>query len=220
MLKVVVFDGGYGGEFFADKLADELPIIEIIRVIDWRHAEELLSNPRIARKIADEALRPYIGKVDLIIFANYLLTLTSLDYFRRKYKDQSFIGMSFNRPRALQKNTEVPILTTRAVAKTLKYQSYIFHLHFKAKTLTLDTWPAKIDDGELQNDEIRLALSPLFEKYHFNSIILACSQFYDLHSSLKRLYGPKLRIYDNFSDTIKNVNRALRIRGGVKKSKS
>ena len=34
MLKIVVFDGGYGGEFFADKLKEELPVVEIIRVID------------------------------------------------------------------------------------------------------------------------------------------------------------------------------------------
>ena len=49
MLKVVVFDGGYGGEFFADQLEAELPILDIIRVIDWRNAEGLLASPRKAR---------------------------------------------------------------------------------------------------------------------------------------------------------------------------
>ena len=58
MLKVVVFDGGYGGEFFADRLQDELPVIEIIRVIDWRNADKILKKPKAARKIAKNALRP------------------------------------------------------------------------------------------------------------------------------------------------------------------
>ena len=70
MLKIVIFDSGYGGEFFADRLKAELPIVEIIRVIDWRNAEKILSSPRDARNIARDSLRPYIGKVDLIIFAN------------------------------------------------------------------------------------------------------------------------------------------------------
>ena len=69
MLKVVVFDNGYGGEFFADLLKEELPVIEIIRVIDWRHAKEIQESPRKARQLAKDALRPYIGRVDLIIFA-------------------------------------------------------------------------------------------------------------------------------------------------------
>ena len=72
MLKVVIFDSGYGGEFFADYFQDSLPIVDIVRVIDWRNAEEILSKPKAARKITEEDLRPYIGKVDLIILANHL----------------------------------------------------------------------------------------------------------------------------------------------------
>ena len=82
MLKIVVFDGGYGGEIFADYLQENLPIVETIRVIDWRNAEKILLKAKDARRVADAALRPYIGKVDLIIFANYLITITSLKYFR------------------------------------------------------------------------------------------------------------------------------------------
>jgi len=219
MLKIVVFDSGYGGEFFADQLAEELPIVEIIRVIDWRHADQLLLNAKTARKTADEALRPYINKADLIIFANYLLTLTSLQFFRKKYPNQRFIGMSLEQPKSLQKKEIIPILTTKAVAKSLKYQNFIFRLRCKTKTITLDTWPAKIDDGELESDEIKLALTPFFEKYRPSSIILICSQFHDLRPELKRIYGPKLKIYDNFYETIKNINRTLKIRGGIKKSK-
>ncbi len=219
MLKIVVFDSGYGGEFFADKLAEELPIVEIIRVVDWRHAEQILSSPKSARKAAEIALSPYIGKADLIIFANYLLSLTSLQYFRKKYKQQQFIGMSLNRPKFLQKGEIIPILTTKAVAKTLKYQNFIFRLRCKTKTFSLDTWPAKIDDGELKADEIKIALSPFFEKYHPSCILLACTQFYDIKSDLKTLYGSKLKMIDFFDDTIKTINKSLKIRGGVKKSK-
>ena len=39
MLKVVVFDSGFGGELFADYFEEEMPVVEIVRVIDWRNAE-------------------------------------------------------------------------------------------------------------------------------------------------------------------------------------
>ena len=55
MLKVVIFDSGYGGEFFADKLEEEVPVIEVVRVIDWRNASQILSGPRSARKAAEAA---------------------------------------------------------------------------------------------------------------------------------------------------------------------
>ena len=91
MIKVIVFDSGYGGELFADLLEESIPILEVIRVIDWRNADKILSSAKTARKIAETALRPYLGKVDLIIFANYLLTITSLKYFSHKYKEQNSI---------------------------------------------------------------------------------------------------------------------------------
>ena len=137
MLKVVVFDGGYGGEFFADQLEAELPILDIIRVIDWRNAEGLLVSPRKARKIAKTALRPYIGKVDLIIFANHLLTITSLKHFRRKYKDQKFVGLGLKKPDTFLKR-DVLILTTKAVTKTINYYNFLFQIKRKSRTLTLD----------------------------------------------------------------------------------
>ncbi len=36
--KVVVFDCGIGGELFADYIENELAIIDVVRVIDWRHS--------------------------------------------------------------------------------------------------------------------------------------------------------------------------------------
>ena len=55
MLKIVVFDSGFGGELFADRLESEIPVVEVIRVIDWRSANQILSSPRGARKAAEKA---------------------------------------------------------------------------------------------------------------------------------------------------------------------
>lgn len=221
MLKVVVFDCGYGGEFFADKLAEELPILDIIRVVDWRHAADIQSNPRLARKYTEQALRPYIGRAELIIFANHFLTATSLKYFRRKYKDQKFIGLRLKRPNSPIKRDTL-ILATKAITRTVNYYNFLFHIDRKSKALTLDTWPAQIDDGELTKDEVRLTLEHFIAKSKLDpgEIILACSHFSDLKPTLRSIFGCTVKIYDSTEDAISEACKALNIRGGTgKKSK-
>ena len=218
MLKIVVFDGGYGGEFFADQLEAELPVVEVIRVIDWRNAGQILASPKKARRVAREALRPYIGKVDLIIFANHLLTITSLKYFRRKYKDQKFIGFSLKEPDTFIKR-DVLILTTHAVARTINYYNFLYRLKRKSKTLALDDWLPEIDNGELTEDEIRNTIEKSLTRTRVKpkEVILACSQFSDIKPELKHIFGQNLKIHDSVKDTINGTYKALKIRGGTGK---
>lgn len=220
MLKVVIFDSGYGGEFFADYLQENLPVIEIIRVIDWRNSEAIISKTKTARQVTEAAIRPYLGRVDLIIFANHLLTITSLKYFRRKYKNQKFLGMGLKIP---EKPTgrDAVILTTKAVAKTINYHNFLYRLKCKTKTLTLDDWPIKIDDGELTFEEISKTLSDagILREYS-KDIILACSQFNDIKTELRNYFEGNIKIYDSFEDTLRHACKILGIRGGIGKKKS
>lgn len=219
MLKVVVYDCGYGGEFFADRLEAELPILKVIRVINWRQADQIQHDSKCARAIAKTDLRPYIGKVDLIILANHLLTITSLKHFRRKYKNQLFVGLQLEPPHPIRKR-EAVILTTKAVTRTISYYLYLFRLRFKAQTFTLDSWPVKIDDGELTEQEIRSDLSKLFEdSHHQEEFFLACSQFYDIKTDLRKIFGHNLKIHDGFDYTLRETCKTLKIRGAMKKIK-
>lgn len=221
MLKVVIFDSGYGGELFADLLEEVIPVIEVIRVIDWRNADEILSSAKAARKTAEIALKPYIGKVDLIVFANYLLSATSLKYFNHKYKNQKFIGLSFKKPDTFIRK-DLIILTTKAVARTLAYRKFVFQLNRKVKTVTLDAWPAMIDDGELSDQEIHMTIDKSIADGHIKpeEMILACSQFNDIKSEIKKGFDRKFRIYDGFNDAIREICKILKIRGTLSKLKS
>lgn len=221
MLKVVVFDSGYGGELFADYLQENLPIIQIIRVIDWRNADKINTKYREARKIAEAAIRPYIGRVDLIVFANHLLTITSLKYFKRKYQSQKFLGLDLKQPRNPARRDTL-VLTTKAVVKTINYHNYIFHLKCKTKTFTRDSWLAKIDSGELTADEILNALKAFSDKENFRplNLILACSHFSDIKTELRTCFGKNLRIYDSFDDAFRKTCKTLKLRGGAGKKKS
>lgn len=221
MLKVVVFDSGYGGELFADYLQENLPVIQIIRVIDWRNADKINTKYKEARRLTEVAIKPYIGRVDLIIFANHLLTITSLKYFKRKYQSQKFLGLDLRQPRN-PTGRDTLILTTKAVTKTINYHNYIFRLKCKTKTFTKDSWLAKIDDGELTVSEIKSTLKTFSNKEHFYpmDLILACSHFSDIKTELRACFGKNLRIHDSFEDAFRKTCKTLKLRGGAGKKKS
>lgn len=216
MLKIVVFDGGCGGELFADRLASELPVVEIIKVIDRHSAEIILTQPKKARIAAENALRPYLGQVDLIIFANYLLSITSLNYFRKKYKSQKFIGFTLRSKRIIIEKATL-ILTTSAATKNFAFFTLAHRMG--AKTVCLDSWPLKIDSGELTRDDVESALGSILDKlrnFSPEQILLICGHFVGFTPELRKIFGHNVRIVDGFDDTIRDAYRVLQIRGAPK----
>jgi len=227
MNKIVVFDGGFGGELFADQLEAALPVVDTIRVIDWRNANDLQSSAHKARKLTEDALRPHFNKVDLIVLANHFVSTTSLKYFQKKYQNQNFIGLGLNPPQPSNKSkTKEPtnkkikrnalILTTKPLTRTFDFQKYCLKLKRNTKILALDNWPSKIDDGELTQTEItetmRLFLSR--EKFKPQEVILLCSQFKDITTELRVALGHNIKICDDFDNAMKSIYKILKIRGG------
>lgn len=221
MRKVVIIDSGYGGEFLADRFDEEIGVIEVIRVIDWRHSEQYLNKPKTARELAAKALRPYIGKVDLIVLANHLLSATSLNYFKHKYPEQKFIGLGLKQPECFTKK-RVLILTTKTLTKTMAYHGFIFALKkHKVRTMLVDHWPELIDEGELDSTDVRQSIAEFIKARHIapDAVVLANSQLEDIKPELKRFFGRKVKIYSGFDDTLREACKLLRIRGSVRKIK-
>ena len=221
MLKIAILDCGYGGEFLADRFEEEVGVVEVIRVIDWRHSEQYLTKPKTARALANAALRPYIGTVDLIIIANHLLSATSLNYFKHKYPEQKFIGLRLKQPECFTKK-QILVLATKALTKTMAYHGFLFALKkHRVKTMSVDTWPEQIDEGELEFTEIKQSINQFIGKKRIapEEVVLANAQFEDIKSELKRILGRKVKIHSSFDDAIREACKLLRIRGSVRKLK-
>lgn len=212
MLKIAVFDSGFGGELFADRLESELPVVEIIRVIDWRSAKESSKSSSSARKFAEQALRPYLGRVDLIIIANYLLATTSLKYFQRKYQTQKFIGFTIS-PKRIVAGKPTLIITTKATTRNLAFS--IFAHRIRARTICLDAWPLLIDDGNLSSEEVKRELGTALTSIHNFSpkqVLLACGQFTEFMTDFRQVFGHNVRIVDSFDQTIEDACRILNLK--------
>ena len=214
MIKIAIYDSGYGGELFADALEEEFPTYKVIRVIDWRNSAKIIKSIKTARQAALESLRPYIGKTDLIVFANFLLSITSLKYFRKHFPNQKFVGFSLPKPHLLRtcRERRTIILSTKALSKSLLFQLYLLKLRSisKIKVANLDAWVEKIDDGELTETKIAHALSK-YQNFHPNAIILACSQFIELEPQIKSVFPKRLKTFKYHKVLIGNIRTALQI---------
>ena len=216
MLKIVIYDVGVGGEFFAEIFQEELPIAKIIRVINWRSAGESMSSRKKARKIAEQDLKPYIGRVDLIILANNLLGVTSIKYFKRKYKKQKFLGFNLPVPDTFKK-CDTLILTTKALVKTINFKNYVRRIKRDAWVSVVDDYVGKIDDGiSLENDLVVLKQQISIQP---REIILLNANFWDIKEDLRKTFGVTIKIYDSFDDTMRQAFKILKIRGGIGRKK-
>lgn len=208
MLKVVVFDGGFGGELFADYIENELAVVDVVRVIAWRSLDALTKNPKAARRITEEALRPYIGRVAVIVIANHLISTLDLKYFRNKYPEQKFVGFVFPKP-----NTRtVLVLATKALRSSIAYHSLVHRARAKIKTIDCDAWVPLVDDAELTEDQMRRDLAGL-KNFTPQSIILAHTNFTDVKSFLVKIFGTHVRIEDGYRETFRSLMSTLGFRG-------
>lgn len=217
MLKIVVYDGGRGGELFASHLKEQLPLVEIIPIIDKSHPELLHCSKRKARAIVRKAIAAHIGKVDLIIIANHFITATSLDYLRDKYPGQKFIGFSLPQPDTFV-NRPTLVLTTSSLEHRLVFKRYVRGLRRESKILSPDQLISKIDDGSINYCDVRKIIVQR-AKIKPSELILACSHYSALISSLRLAYGRSLKIHDSYAETCHEVYRTLKIRGYYKKRK-
>lgn len=219
MLKIVVFDSGWGGECFANYLEDELPIVEVIRVIDWRHAPYNRLEAEKVLECTEKALLPYIGTVDVIILASYEATISSLEYLKKKYPKQKFLGADLEILNE-DNGTKFLILTTSFVKNSKFYALKKADLPEKNfDELVCDDWPQLIDDGELTKEMMKQKMAASRENYT-DAVVLGCTQFSDVQDDLAEIISWKQgRIIDEFALMLKNLCHVLALRGGDGKRK-
>lgn len=216
MLKVVVFDSGWGGELFADYLERELPILEVIREIDWRHAPyEGRSSEELCR-LTEGAIKKYIGRVELIVLAGQAVSVLAIEYLRKKFPEQKIIGFGLRLEETLEKIKEqrVIYLATSNILNSEEYKKA--KLRFKNREFLepdCTGWSKLIDDGELTEEKVVDKLSNLIND-GVQVIVLGCTTFVDFKEKLEERFGWRVRVVDDFGLMVKDVCKVLRIRGG------
>ncbi len=117
MRRIVVFDGGCGGEIVAKFLAEELKVVEVISIVDWSNAPYEDRDIAEIVRLTERHVRSYIGKADLIVLGGYTVAL-ALSHLETRYPSQKFVAVGVNFYRVL-KTKNYPINVTALMNNSL-----------------------------------------------------------------------------------------------------
>lgn len=165
MLKIVVFDGGWGGEVVTNYLSSELETICVTKVIDWQNAPYEDKDLSQIRQWTEQNLKPYIGTTDLIVLGGYTVS-TALEYLRRQYPMQRFVGMGINYYRVKKSRcfpTYVTLLGNSKLLEDLVYEEV--RQKMPGSTIICPDcsgWDNLIDAGEMSEEVLRTELQETF----------------------------------------------------------
>ncbi len=167
MLKVAVFDNGWGGELVANFLSKELKMIEVIKVIDWHTTAYNSKSPYEIYQLALLQLEPYINKVDLIVLGGYVVSL-AYEYLARNFPEQKIVGMtidSYHFPQSYQELRQVALLANETLITNGSVLQEM-HSYFPNSTLIAPDcsgWEDLINLGEMTAEVLRFELQDYFQ---------------------------------------------------------
>ena len=215
MVRILVFDSGYGGDVLADKIARELSDAQVFRTIDWRNAPFSTKSAEEIRKITVNAIRGYIGKVDLIVIGSYEATATALQYLRYKYPGQAFIGAAWPDTRELHGESKLVrkrrmlVLTTGVVRKSREFSKRRRKWIGVAVAIKeCNDWERLIDDGEMSGRKLRQDLGRFIASCP-EYVMLLSLNFWEVKQELQVLFGPETKILDGRLVMMRAIKTAL-----------
>jgi len=205
-MKIVVFDSGYGGEFIADFLEEELPM-EVERVIDFKNAPYEDKKEVEIRELVERALQDYIGRATVIVLAEAGVTLAAQQYLEGKYPNQKFVGYGRNLEEILQKVKDLVVLTTGETRRTERYKMLV-----KGRELAQPecrNWARLIDDGELTKEMVQEELGEI----QAGTMAIYSTNFLDAEPMIREAVGRRVFIIDFRQPLLRDVCTALGLKG-------
>lgn len=167
MLKLVVYDLGWGGELVADFLSGELQMVEVVRVISWQ-CRPSPSQPEELDALyseATQALTEYLNQVDLIVFGGY--TVAALfELFCQNFPGQKFVRLVIDCKKVLQTHPcPRQIAALMSSVDTTSELCLLLQQGLPESTLLLPDcagWEQLIDDDSMTFEELYHTFAPDF----------------------------------------------------------
>lgn len=236
MLKIVVFDGGWGGEVVANYLEEELNVVEIVRVIDWKNAPYDEKSVEEITKFAEENLQEFFGKVDLIVLGGYAASLAK-ETLCEKHPEQKFVGPEINYDLILRARCypeQVAILAGKTVYDSLVRTEVREKLPYSTLILPdCEGWEELINEDMMTKEIVRAELAWDFvlqkqkddvfkenevktagrRKVKPDAVLILNTHFWDVREYLEEAFGWKVRMIDFRQKLLHDICYTLKLRG-------
>lgn len=119
MREIIVYDFEFGSQELADYLERELPVV-VTRMIDPRKISEC--DNREVQEMVVEAVRPYIGRAEVIVVTNPLVVAVALERLRGEFPRQIFVGYGQKMEGLISRMEKVFVLAPGRMKRMEMYQ--------------------------------------------------------------------------------------------------
>ncbi len=210
MPKVIVFDGGQGGEEVAEYIERELPILEVKKVTGSQEIGAKHTKYGVCMAVENELL-PYIFKVDLIVLGGFLVS-QAVEFLKSRYPDQQFVAVKCDLrelSRAMMSN--VMILADDKFKKTWQYRR--LKVSFKNYNIVEPRcahWQKLAGDEAVLGANLRLRDE--LAKYRggkVDTIVIMNTYFTRIETDLMEVFGRQVWIIDFKNKLMEDINEAL-----------
>ena len=222
--RVVVVDSGWGGELVADLIEAELAIVEVVRVIDWRHAPYSRRRRVELLERAETLLAPYWRTAEVVVLGGYEISLVAAE-LQARHPEQEFVSLQLTqflgrrdgpRRRAL-------FLSDPRLLRMAECDALLTELKAAGVQVQIPEclhWTELIDEGEMTPEIMAQAL--LMEGKGvatpgIDTVFVANTHYWDVIEDVRKILRWPVHVIDLRDDLMRDVCRALKLKGGTGK---
>lgn len=181
-MKIGIFDSGIGGEAIALSVRAALPEAEVISVNDREHMPYGEKNQREIIKLTINAIQPLLEcRCDIIVIACNTATALAIDFLRKQYPHQKFVGIEpmIKSASQLSKNKTIAVCATPGTLSSQRYHKLINKFAEGIRIIEPDcrNWAYLIENNAINQKDIKHVIDSVCEQ-GADVIVLGCTHYH------------------------------------------
>lgn len=199
-MKLGVFDSGIGGEAVAAALQRIFPSATITTINDQAHVPYGDKSPAEVRSLTETTLTPLLdGTYDVIVLACNTATALAIEYLRKKYPAQKFIGIEpmIKSAAAITSSGMIAVCATPATLASERYARLISKhgAHLSIIEPDCSEWAYLIENNLINREHVAKVVHDVCER-GVDVIVLGCTHYHWIKDIIIELAGDRVTVLE------------------------
>lgn len=207
MLKQVVVFGHKVSENVIGRMIEENLPVEVIKVMSSKDDDYLGNTESEIREQTELMLRPFIGKVNVIILCEPEIAFSAQTFLSKKYPYQKFVGYGQNLPNLLKNKQTARVLLSKSVKKMTRYQE------IKSEFTNMEISEREFSLKERQHVRSRDLIDYATRDFSGGLIIIYTPDLIRMKSLIEKKFTWRADVVDMRPSLLRETCLALNLRG-------
>lgn len=215
-MKLGVFDSGIGGEAIAAALQLTFPEAIIHTVNDRSHLPYGDKQPQEVIQLTNAAIQPLLVEGnDVIIIACNTATALAIEWLRKEYPNQKFIGIEpmVKTATRLTRSGIVAVCATPATLRSARYAELIEAYGANLKVIEPDCrkWAYWIENDQLNQAHVKQIVDEVCDQ-GADVIVLGCTHYHWIKELIVELAAGRATVIEPSEAIGRRVKQLLQLR--------